>query len=243
MARSIRPRTLAVAFGVYFLLIAYFAWTFSNGLTSAWFLADSTRWIYTTYLIVAAIFLVGLGGLGLSVRRSLDRKIRELDARLRRGSAEPVSDALPPPLIETPIVTATRDHVDRDIDELLESLSEVEATAAQQAHAMGVESEGAPAAQFEDRAAREIAERRDRLKERKRRLGVFVVGPGVAAALILGISGMMLPGSEGFAQSQAGYTLNTALILGISYGWIGVGGYVVATIAALVSSKDDRVPK
>src|SRR5207249_787835 len=82
--------------------------------------ADITRWIYTTYMLVAAIFLVGLGGLALSIRRSFARQIRELEGRLQRGSSNPGYNALPPPLPET---TSSRDHVDRDIDELLESLS------------------------------------------------------------------------------------------------------------------------
>src|SRR3989454_11059200 len=43
---------------------------------TGWFDAAITRWIYTTYMLVAAIFLVGLGGLGLSIRRSVARPIR-----------------------------------------------------------------------------------------------------------------------------------------------------------------------
>jgi len=228
---SMRPRTLAVIFGAFFAVVAYFAWTFAAALKPpGWFPADITRWIYTTYMLVAAIFLVGLGGLALSIRRSFARQIRELEGRLQRGSSNPGYNALPPPLPET---TSSRDHVDRDIDELLESLSEVEASAARDARAMDLEPGGVPDVPTIEATDREIAVRRSRLIQRQKLLGRFIVGPAAASAFILGASGMMLPGADGFAQSQ--FVLNAALILGMSYSWIGIGAYVAATVAALVS--------
>jgi len=226
-----RPRTLAVIFGAFFAVVAYFAWTFAATLPApGWFDSGITRWIYTTYMLVAAIFLVGLGGRALSIRRSFARQIRELEGRLQRGSSNPGYNALPPPLPET---TSSRDHVDRDIDELLESLSEVEASAARDARAMDLEPGGVPDVPTIEATDREIAVRRSRLIQRQKLLGRFIVGPAAASAFILGASGMMLPGSDGFAQSQ--FVLNAALILGMSYSWIGIGAYVAATVAALVS--------
>ena len=226
-----RPRTLAIIFGAFFAVVGYFSWTFAAALPPpGWFPASITRWIYTTYMLVAAIFLVGLGGLSLSIRRSFARQIRELEGRLQRGSSNPGYDALPPPLPDT---TSSRDHVDRDIDELLESLSEVEASAARDARAMEMEPGGIPDVPTIEATDREIAVRRTRLIQRQRLLGRFVIGPAAASAFILGVSGMMLPGADGFAQSQ--FILNAALILGISYSWIGIGAYVAATVAALVS--------
>src|SRR6266571_6703826 len=217
MANAMRPRTLAIIFGVFFAVVAYLSWTFAATLPApGWFDAGITRWIYTTYMLVAAIFLVGLGGLALSIRRSFARQIRELDGRYARGvSNHPISDALPPPLPDT---TTGRDHVDRDIDELLESLSEVEATAARDARAMEMEPGGFPDAPTIEVTDREIAVRKSRLVQRQKLLSRYVVGPAAA--------------SDGFAQSN--YALNAALILGISYSWIGVGAYIAATIAALV---------
>ena len=60
-------------------------------------------------------------------------------------------------------------------------------------------------------------------------------------AIILGISGVMLPGADDFAQTY--YRLNTALILGIGYSWLGVGAYVAVAVAALVSGADERRKK
>src|SRR5712692_7765343 len=233
MANAMRPRTLSIIFGAFFAIVAYFSWTFARDQATAWFPADITRWIYTTYMLVAAIFLVGLGGLGLSIRRSFARQIRELEGKFDRGSwNNPTSNALPPPLPDT---TSGRDHVDRDIDELLESLSEVEASAARDARAMELEPTGIPDSPTIEVSDREIAIRKSRLVQRQKLLSRYVVGPAAASAVILGVSGMMLPGSgdNGFAQAQ--YVLNTALILGISYSWIGVGAYIAATIAALES--------
>ena len=144
----------------------------------------------------------------------------------------PNSDALPPPLVET---TTTKDHVDRDIDELLESLSEVEATAVRESQVI----EGTrPAMAPGGLSANEVAARRARISARQKFLGRFVTGPGLAAATVLGISGIMLLGAEGFDQTN--FQLNTQLILGIGYSWLGIGAYIATTIAALVSSRDGR---
>src|SRR5947209_10345422 len=90
-----RPRTLAIIFGAFFAVVGYFSWTFAAALPPpGWFPADITRWIYTTYMLVAAIFLVGLGGLALSIRRSFARQIRELEGRLQRGPSDRKSTRL-----------------------------------------------------------------------------------------------------------------------------------------------------
>src|SRR3989475_9462845 len=204
-----RPRTLAIIFGAFFAVVAYFAWTFAAGLPPpGWFDAGITRWIYTTYMLVAAIFLVGLGGLALSIRRSFARQIRDLEGRLQRGRSNPGYNynTLPPPL---PGTTTSRDHVDRDIDELLESLSEVQARAARDARAMEMEPGGIPDVPTIEATDREIASRKSRLVQRQKLLGRYVVGPAAAAATILGLSAMMLPGADTFAQNPP-YVLNTA---------------------------------
>jgi hypothetical protein len=224
---------LAAGFGAYFAIIAIAAWQYSQTLTTPWFPPDITRWIYTTNMLIAAVFLVGMGGLALSIRSSFTRQIREIDARLGamvRGSS---LDSLPPPLPETQNV---RDTVDRDIDELLESLSEVEATATREAQALdsGV---GSGRGSYVDVDDAGLGVRRERLVHRRKFLGRYLFGPALVAALILGLSGMMLPGADGFAQTY--HQLNTALILGIAYSWVGVGWYVAVTAYALVGGRDE----
>src|SRR3972149_7503324 len=115
MARTIRPRALGAAFGVFFAVIALVAWNFASGLPTPWYGSELSRWIYTTNMVVAAIFLMGLGDLGLSLRKSFNRQIRELE---RRGSAsgEAAGDRLPPPLPEP---ARPPDRGGRDNDTLL----------------------------------------------------------------------------------------------------------------------------
>ena len=231
MAKPPRPRTLAAIFGVFFAVIAFVANGFAQAQTTAWFGPDISRWIYSLYMLIAAVFLVGLGGLGLSIRRSFARQIRDLERQIESGG-DSQRDALPPPLPES---AGSRDHVDRDIDELLESLSEIEETTSKEAEVMEREAAGGGVGSYVDPG---LVAQRDRMARRQKMLGRFLLGPGVVAATVLGLSGIMLPGVEGFAQTN--FHLNTALILGMSYSWLGVGVYIALTIFALVSARDDR---
>jgi len=233
MARPPRPRALAAGFGAYFAIVGIATWLFARTLTFPWYQADLTRWVYTTFMLVAAIFLVGMGGLALSIRSSFTRQIREIDARLGavvRGSSQ---DSMPPPLPETQEVP---DTVDRDIDELLESLSEVEATATQESQAMDA-GDGSGRGSLVEGDDSGPGTRRERLVQRRKFLGRYLFGPVLVAAFIVGLSGMMLPGADGFAQTN--YQLNTTLILGIGYSWVGVGLYVAATVYGLVGTPED----
>jgi hypothetical protein len=230
---TLKPRVLAAGFGAFFLIIAIVSWQFAQGLSGPWYLPDITRWVYSTYMIVAAVFLVGIAGLGLSIRSSFTRQIREVDARLGMAiqrSREP----LPPPLPESG--SNMRDTVDRDIDELLESLSEVEASATREAQTMDANPDAGSYLGSEEDTV--LASRRQRLLQRRKYLNRYLIGPGVTAATILGLSALMLPGADVFAQTY--YHLNTALILGIGYSWVGVGWYVALTVYGLVGGGDGR---
>lgn len=235
MAKTPRPLVIAGGFAAYFLIVGIAAWQFAVGLDAVWFPPEITRWIYTTNMAVAAVFLVGMGGLALSLRTAFSRQIRDLDSRLGAMVRESPMESMPPPLPDT---MNMKDTVDRDIDELLESLSEVEASASREAQAM--ESGGGPMERGTyygpDDAG--LGGRRERLVWRRKLLGRYLIGPALAASLILGISGMMLPGADGFAQAWFG-RFNTAMILGISYSWVGLGWYVAATIYALVGGRDE----
>ena len=236
MVRTIRPMALAAAFGVLFVIIAGVSWSFASGLADPWYPADLSRWVYTTNMLVAAVFLAALGGLGLSIRKSFNRQMRDLAKREGTG-AEGLSDALPPPLPETGNLP---DRVDRDIDDLLQSLSEIEAKSAEEAEAMEIAADTLPVQTPEPGMPSEEPSAAQRLRERHKALGRYLLGPGLVAAAILGLSGMMLPGSDGFAQTN--YQINTALILGIGYSWGGLGAYVASTIYALVAPRGRSAP-
>ena len=110
MAKSPRPRTLAAGFGAFFVIVGFIAWTFVQNVSApGWYPPDITRWVYSTYMILAGIFVVGLGGLGLSIRKSIAQRIRELDERTGM-TREPMSEALPPPLPGRGVALQRRFH-------------------------------------------------------------------------------------------------------------------------------------
>ena len=238
-----RPRTLAVLFGVYFLVMALIAaWA---GLTLGYhYTVDITRWTFTIYLLVGAIFLVGIG-LGASwTSKSLDARIEKLSGADPSDDAvveevvveETVGDEVPPPLEEVP--EASGDHVDRDIDELLVSLQEME----QEAGTIEEEIEEpapkrASAAKPASRRTedREAAERASGLRKKRDSVVSYFAGPALAAIGAIGISAAMLPGSDAFLQSF--YELNTGLLLGLGYSFVGIAAYVSASFLLLVRNK------
>src|SRR5205823_3606125 len=69
----------------------------------------------------------------------------------------------------------------------------------------------------QDVVPREFTRARASLHKAAARIWAGVAGPMAAGLLFLGISGAMLPGAEGFAESH--YILNTALVLFLGYGW------------------------
>src|SRR5205809_513790 len=69
----------------------------------------------------------------------------------------------------------------------------------------------------QDVVLREFTRARASLHKAAARIWAGVAGPMAAGLLFLGISGAMLPGAEGFAESH--YILNTALVLFLGYGW------------------------
>src|SRR5437016_13253010 len=142
-------------------------------------------------MLVASICLLGLAGLGLSIRAPFSRQLREVDTRLGSAVRQSSREALPPPLAETQ--PNTRATVDRDIDELLESLSEVEATANREVQAMDSNPGSGPRSYGGDEDDTKLGSKRQRLTARRKSPARYPVRPGLVAGFILGLSGMMLP--------------------------------------------------
>lgn len=241
-SKSYRPRTLSVVFGVFFLLLAIVAWYFGNSL-GYHYAPDLTRWTYTVYMVTAAILLVGIGVAAVLSMRYLDYRIEKLEAASGAESEvveemvveETVTEEVPPPLPETP---AKGDHVDRDIDELLVSLQQMEA----EAETADVEEPPVPepVARTKRRVevpvvSREQSRRLETLRRKRDGIHHFFAGPALAAVSIIGISAAMLPGSDAFLQSNA--SLNTTLLLGIGYAYAAVACYLAASILLLVRNR------
>jgi hypothetical protein len=65
-----------------------------------------------------------------------------------------------------------------------------------------------------------------------------LVGPSIAAAAYVAIAAMLLPGVSGFLE--ANYTLNTGVILFLSYGWLGLILYTISSIYLVSSPPSPR---
>jgi hypothetical protein len=216
---KLSPRSLAAAFGAYFVLIFLLAWYFSKDLATAWYQAEISQLVYFANIIAGALVVAGMAA-GMLVRAtSIERRIDAVEDAVGAPRPRAVRAGAP----EAPV----KDHVDRDIDDLLESLSEMEATTQQAEMEEVVEAEPQPIAPL---TIQEASVARARLEMKRRSVRAYLTGPAVVGAVFLGISGAMLPGAGGFLQTY--HQLNTTLILGMAYGWIGLGGYVISSVSA-----------
>ena len=237
MSRKLEPRTLGAVFGGYFAIIAIASVLHAMSLTSVWYLPDITRFVFAVYMIASAALLAGVAAAAVSRTQFLERRIIEINKAAGNAdvvevtaAAAEVSEGLPPPLLEEP----PKDQADRDIDDLLESLSEMEVTTVEQAEE--VEAGPAPAT-LAALGTMDGSLRAKLEKARKARRAVprYLAGPAAGAVFVLGVSAAMLPAADGMLQSY--HQLNTALILGVGYGWLGLGAYIGASVLSLVRQK------
>ncbi len=239
-SKSYRPRTLTIIFGVFFLVMAIVA-GYAGATLGYHYTSDITRWTFMAYLITAAVLLVGIVGAAVLSMRYLDDRIAKLES-LESGEPEPleevvveetVTEDVPPPLEETPV---KGDHVDRDIDELLVSLQQMEEEAgSEEAEEEPAPVRAEPAATPRAVVRRAPSGRLEVLKRKRDGIHHYFAGPALAAVAVIGISAAMLPGSDAFLQTY--YALNTALLLGVGYAYAGVACYLAASIVLLVRTK------
>ncbi len=229
---SFRPRVLGAAFGSYFVLTFLLAWYFSSDLTVPWYGPDLSRWLYTVYFLGSVVVLSGILVAASKRRASIDRRLEEVEDKIRSAVGHAGSASDPESGEGAP---SGRDAVDRDIDDLLERLDGMEVVSADDGVLV---EEVVPADVVTTASSTSPSLPSDLLAQRKRlsraRAGVsaYASGPAIAATAFLGIAAAMIPGAEIFLQSF--HQLNTTLVLGIAYGWLGLGAYaVIATFAHL----------
>lgn len=221
---TLRPRGLAVAFGGYHLLIFLLAWLQAKDLPGPWYDAAISQQVYFAYFLAAGALLAGLVGAMVARTNFLDRRIAAFEDR---GALVPMAGGVENPGEAVVEAAPPKDRVDKDIDDLLESLSEMETTAVEvELEESGL---GAP---YSAATPADASAARDRLEGMRRSVRGHFVGPAAVAILFLGICGAMLPGTGGFLQTY--HQLNTTLILGLGYGWLGLGGYVIAAVLGLL---------
>ncbi|HYY47143.1 MAG TPA: hypothetical protein VFA17_00495 [Thermoplasmata archaeon] len=155
--------------------------------------------------------------------------------------------------LKATLESALSAHVSRELHGLLRDLEKAKAMTDQAhgaelsaAEAVALLDTGHYAAAFERaQAAREILERqlRPSLPEvlpppaPSASFAAFV-GPAFGAAVYVAIAAMLLPGVVGFLETN--YTLNTGVILFLSYGWFGLILYAILSIYAAVNPAPKR---
>jgi hypothetical protein len=245
----LRPRFLGAIFGAYVLVIAIIAAFFANGPGSLYrYTASVTQWTYTVDVLLASILLLGLGGVAAVSRRPLEVLPSPSDIG---GEPEPVGDEtgtevveyeefeeLPPPLGEEP---AGGDPAERDIDELLSALGDMESTMeAEDGEGIEVVQVPAPVEPQVMPAALPAAKPRTEsapllvpTPKRSFAVSAYFLGPALLEAGIIGICSVILPGADAFLQTYN--QVNTAILLGIAYSYPGVVLYTALSMYGIIS--------
>lgn len=205
-------------------VVAQLAWTTAGGTSGSWFSSEVSRDVFSTTLVAGTVLVAVLGGLASSQSAAASREARSLDLRLalvRGGLATSAAGGI---------------DIDRDIEETLDEIlggtgegAAPVVTVDREAHDTLVVATAESRSLRQEVVAREISRMRAALTHASRRIWGAVAGPMSVGLLFLGIAGAMLPGSEGFLQTQ--YVLNTALILFLGYGWPILVGYTAVALA------------
>ena len=241
--RFYRPRVLAAVFGSYFASVMFAAWTFASGLSGPWYGPDLSRWVYMSFTLVAAIFIMGAGILGFNVQNALDSRVRAMNREIGSmlwdsGTVVPPAAVLDSSADEDDDENVSGDVMARELDAILEAVGEAQAVSAEalmyESSNGTVEEDDAVNAAREAVIQRKLLRRRQGLKRHQEFLLRFLPGPVGVAVGIFGISMAMIPASDGMLQSF--HQLNTALILGFGYGFMGLAAYFVASIVGILTS-------
>ena len=236
-----RPRVLACVFGAYFAIVMFASWMFASKLQVPWFGAELSRWVYMSFIVASAVFLCGTGLLAFKIQDAFEGRVRTVNRQLGKYLWDK-GIVMPPDgdagLANGDVDLNIADAVGGDLDEMLEVLGEVQTEAVQE---MLVDTSGEVVEEtdaVEDaRGAmlqRDLLRRRAGLRRHQDYLLHFLAGPVGLAVGILGISMVMLPATDVMLQTFHG--LNTALILGFSYAWLGLAAYFGASVLGLAAS-------
>jgi hypothetical protein len=223
-----RPSTLAAIFGTYVLFVMLVSLSSAAGLSRPSYDAAISRWIYAAYLIASAGFLAGLAVLAFHIRAAFESRVREvnreLGGMLLGGGASFVSpDFLPPPPDQSGSGAT-------DMPEILETLGE-----AQTHEVLLVPSSTAgPEAKALSTLQRSLLHRRDDLRRQQTYFTKLLPGPMTIAVAFVGIAAAMLPTSD--VVFQTSHQLNTALITGFAYSWIGLAAYFAISVLGVIGA-------
>lgn len=237
VARVCQPRILAIAFGAYFAIVAILSWILMGTLSLQRYVPSDFRWIYTTYLLAAAAFLVALTAFGLRLQGAFEMRVR----RINRTLGHLLLDDGTGPTLKELLAAPSEDGEELDMDGLdlsvlLETLGEVQTEKV----LMVPPKATGPSAMAVHRLQLGLLRQRGNLRGHEQRLLRFLAGPVAITAAIFGIAVTFLPSTD--AAFRSAYALNTAVIVGLSYVWIGAVAYFALSALSLVSFLRLRKP-
>src|SRR5438309_1157871 len=232
------PRTgvVNVVFAVVFGLVAALAAATAAGTTDSWFSVEVSSLVFPTYIfatIVTAFVLFGFAATHVArledARRSIDLRIATIPESIHLPTGAEVTI--------TPDIVRTIPPSDEEVDELLTTLATPTATSMPQgeiavAGTLVEISVALQATRTRKEVLRVLIRERIRVESDRRRVAGTVAGPIVVALLSAGMAGAMLPGVQGFAQTN--FQLTTGVVLFLAYGLAFLVAWALAALASLV---------
>lgn len=226
------PFILTVGFGIVFIAIADLAWLTAIGTTAPWFTSSTSAQMYTTTLTTATLATLVLAALAASRLASLEAKARDASR-----TADPQGASASPAQIDgMETLGRNRPMSPEGLDQILAELGQF----AEEPRVEVRERPGRPVqvsfpgariarlSGIERRADPMVGEA---LRRARRLVWQTVSGPLTVFLLFIALSGAMLPGSSGFAQTH--FEINTGFVLFLGYGWPFLVAWTIAAIVLL----------
>jgi len=222
-----RASILAVIFGSYLAFVLFAAWSFASGLANPPYNPAVSRGTYAAYLVASSAFLVGLAVVAFLIQGAFDGRVRDVNRALGTlllggGAAFVSSDVLPPSLRNK------TDPEQSDLKEILETLGEAQT----QEVLLVPASTAGPETKTLITLQRALLHRREELGRRQLTLMKFFPGPSAVAIAFIALSAIMLSATD--AMMFTLHSINTTLILGFAYGWVGLAAYFALSMAGAV---------
>lgn len=227
------PFVLTVSFGIVFMAIADLAWLTAIGTTAPWFTSSTSAQMYTTTLMTATLATLVLASLAASRLASLEAKSRDV---ARTQNPREATD-IPIQIGELEALARGRQVSPEGLDEILAELGEF-------AEGPKVEVRERPGRPVQVSVPRPTRPARlagiergpgptigDALRRARRLVWQTVTGPLTVFLIFIALSGAMLPGSGGFAQTH--FQINTGFVLFLGYGWPFLVAWTIAAIVLL----------
>jgi hypothetical protein len=234
----VSPGMVTFPFAFAILIVAYLALSTGTSTTGPWFSTGISFQVYSFTLTVASLLGVFLAIVASGRRGRIEELLLDLDFHLAGLAGSHRGDTEPRNLPENK-PTDVRDGGEVSLPS--------ESTAQPGGMVLQVERNGQQGVVSPDsvpetvaisrESLRQLLLRRHNIKAARDRIWPLMTGPILVLLSFAALSGMMLPGSEGFAEAH--YQLNTTLILFLGYSWWILLAW---TVAALVGIGPRNVP-